>query len=295
MKKLIVMTGILAFVMSGSVFAGSSSCCTNGNANIYIKGTSQQYNNCGGQSGCLVVNGRQITFDKTDLQTKLKELIQKCKEEAIENSKWLNGWGTDKEPSTQATTKAPAAEKPTEATTKAPVTEKPTQATTKAPVTEKPTQATTKAPVTERPTQATTKAEKTTETTTAAVNVNQSMAQQVLTLVNNARAQNGLSALKLNNSLSAVAQKKAEDMKNKNYFSHTSPTYGSPFDMMRNAGITYKTAGENIAYGQKTANEVFNAWMNSTGHRQNILNKSYKEMGLGVTSGKVYWSQMFIG
>ena len=65
--------------------------------------------------------------------------------------------------------------------------------------------------------------------------------------------------------------------------------------MMRNAGITYKTAGENIAYGQKTASEVFNAWMNSTGHRQNILNKSYKEMGLGVTSGKVYWSQMFIG
>ncbi len=278
MKKTLLFTGILTLVMSTCVFAGN-------NSNLYINGTCRQYNNC---SGGIIVNGKYIEVDTTDLKTKINEFIQKCKEEAIQNSKWLTTEATTKptEKPTQATTKATVTEKPTEATTKTPVTEKPTKATTKAPVTEKPTQATTKAPVTE----------KTTEVTTNAPNVNNSMAQQVLNLVNNARAQNGLSVLKLNNNLSAVAQKKAEDMKKNNYFSHTSPTYGSPFNMMKNAGISYKTAGENIAYGQKTAQAVFNDWMNSPGHRQNILGKSYKEMGLGVTSGgRMYWSQMFIG
>ncbi|MDO5388086.1 MAG: CAP domain-containing protein, partial [Clostridia bacterium] len=67
-------------------------------------------------------------------------------------------------------------------------------------------------------------------------------------------------------------------------------------DMIKNAGISYKTAGENIAKGQKTAEAVFNAWMNSSGHRANILNSSYTQMGIGVTSGgTLYWSQMFIG
>ncbi len=322
MKKFVLMTSIVTIAMSASVFA-SEGCNSNVNCKVYINGTTQQYNYCSEHNNCMIVNGKHITVDTTDLKTKVNEFIQKCKEDAEENLKWLNKGTTEKqtqattktpvtekptkattkapvtEKPTEATTKAPVTEKQTEATTKAPVTEKQTEATTKAPVTEKPTQATTKAPVTEKPTKATTKApvtEKTTETTTAAVNVDQSMAKQVLDLVNNARAQNGLSSLKLNGSLSAVAQKKAEDMKKNNYFSHTSPTYGSPFNMMKQAGISYKTAGENIAYGQKTAQEVFNAWMNSSGHRQNILNKNYKEMGLGVTSGgRMYWSQMFIG
>ena len=121
------------------------------------------------------------------------------------------------------------------------------------------------------------------------------MASKLLNLVNKARNENGLSSLTLNSSLSNVAQKKAEDMKNNNYFSHTSPTYGSPFDMIKSFGINYKTAGENIAKGQKTAEEVFNAWMNSSGHRANILNKNFTQMGIGYTSGNTYWSQMFIG
>lgn len=140
--------------------------------------------------------------------------------------------------------------------------------------------------------------EQTTETTTKYVGStsnNSSMATQLLNLVNNARKQNGLKPLTLNSSLSAVAQKKADDMKQKNYFSHTSPTYGSPFNMIKNAGISYKTAGENIAKGQKTAQAVFNAWMNSPGHKANILNSKYTQMGVGVTNGTVYWSQMFIG
>ncbi len=85
-------------------------------------------------------------------------------------------------------------------------------------------------------------------------------------------------------------------MENNNYFSHTSPTYGSPFDMIKNAGISYKSAGENIAKGQKTAEAVFNAWMNSEGHRANILSSNFTQMGIGVTDGSTkYWCQMFIG
>ncbi len=93
-----------------------------------------------------------------------------------------------------------------------------------------------------------------------------------------------------------MAQIKAEDMRDNNYFSHTSPTYGSPFDMMKKYGITYSSAGENIAKGQKTPEAVVNAWMNSEGHRANILNESFTQMGLGYASDSTtYWSQMFIG
>ena len=80
--------------------------------------------------------------------------------------------------------------------------------------------------------------------------------QQVLDLVNAERTKRGISALTLDSNLSSVATKKSQDMVNKNYFDHTSPTYGSPFDMMKQFGISYRTAGENIAKGQKTPQEV---------------------------------------
>ncbi|MDP4084358.1 MAG: CAP domain-containing protein [Bacillota bacterium] len=120
-------------------------------------------------------------------------------------------------------------------------------------------------------------------------------ALQVIQLTNVERKKNGLAPLKADTSLSKVAQTKSNDMETKHYFSHTSPTYGSPFDMMRNFGITYSTAGENIAMGQPTAQDVVNAWMNSEGHRKNILNPSYTNIGVGFTSTGNYWSQMFIG
>ena len=119
--------------------------------------------------------------------------------------------------------------------------------------------------------------------------------KKVVELVNAERAKYGLSALKLNTKLSAVARAKSQDMKDKQYFSHTSPTYGSPFDMMKSFGITYKTAGEHIAMGYRTPEAVVEGWMNSEGHRANILNASFKEIGVGhVVSGN-YWTQMFIG
>ena len=122
--------------------------------------------------------------------------------------------------------------------------------------------------------------------------------QQVLDLVNAERTKRGISALTLDSNLSSVATKKSQDMVNKNYFDHTSPTYGSPFDMMKQFGISYRTAGENIAKGQKTPQEVVTAWMNSEGHRKNILNPNFTNLGVGIakdSKGTTYWTQMFIG
>lgn len=122
-------------------------------------------------------------------------------------------------------------------------------------------------------------------------------AQQVVNLVNKERATAGLSPLSANTNLAAVATKKAEDMRDKNYFSHTSPTYGSPFDMMSQFGIKYTAAGENIAKGQRTPESVMSAWMNSAGHRENIMSAKYNQIGVGYVTdskGNTYWVQMFI-
>lgn len=121
--------------------------------------------------------------------------------------------------------------------------------------------------------------------------------KEVVRLVNVERAKNGLQPLKENWELSRVARYKSMDMRDKGYFSHTSPTYGSPFDMMKSFGISYSTAGENIAMGQKTPADVMKGWMNSPGHRQNILSPSYTEIGVGYavnSKGSTYWTQMFI-
>lgn len=119
--------------------------------------------------------------------------------------------------------------------------------------------------------------------------------QEVLRLVNMYRAQNGLAALTLSDKLCELATLKAEDMVANGYFDHTSPTYGSPFEMMRQFGVTYSSAGENIAYGQRTPEEVMDAWMNSPGHRANILGESYTEIGIGIAVGSngIHWVQMF--
>ncbi|MCF6138448.1 SafA/ExsA family spore coat assembly protein [Pseudalkalibacillus berkeleyi] len=124
-----------------------------------------------------------------------------------------------------------------------------------------------------------------------------SIEYQVVQLVNDERAKYGLQPLQENWELSRVARYKSKDMIENNYFSHTSPTYGSPFKMIEDFGITYRSAGENIAAGQQTAEEVVNAWMNSEGHRKNILSSNYTEIGVGYAKGGNYghyWTQMFI-
>ncbi|MCM3773402.1 CAP domain-containing protein [Priestia aryabhattai] len=120
--------------------------------------------------------------------------------------------------------------------------------------------------------------------------------QKVVDLVNQEREKQGLKPLTLNKKLSDVARTKSKDMMEKGYFDHNSPTYGSPFDMMKQFGIEYTTAGENIAKGQQSPEEVMNAWMNSDGHRKNILNPDFTEIGVGYVKGDTtYWTQQFIG
>jgi uncharacterized YkwD family protein len=140
-----------------------------------------------------------------------------------------------------------------------------------------------------RPTTPTTPATPSTPSNTTA----STQAQQVLSLVNAQRKNAGLGALTMDSKLANVALVKAKDMINNNYFSHTSPTYGSPFDMMKQFGVTYRTAGENIAKGQTSAQQVMNDWMNSPGHRANILNSSYTKIGVGYYNGA--WVQEFTG
>ncbi|WP_339203698.1 CAP domain-containing protein [Paenibacillus sp. FSL K6-3182] len=117
--------------------------------------------------------------------------------------------------------------------------------------------------------------------------------QQVLQLVNSERSKSGLPALSMDGSLSKMALVKAQDMINNNYFDHNSPTYGSPFDMMKQFNITYSSAGENIAKGQPTPDQVMKDWMNSPGHRANILKSSFTKIGVGYYKGA--WVQEFTG
>lgn len=121
--------------------------------------------------------------------------------------------------------------------------------------------------------------------------------KEVFDLINAKRTAARLSALKVDAELQNVARAKAEDMVKNNYFSHTSPTYGSPFDMMKSFGVSYKTAGENLA-GNSSNTGAVNAWMNSEGHKANILNSSFNYTGVAVVKSSKYgkiFVQMFIG
>ena len=120
---------------------------------------------------------------------------------------------------------------------------------------------------------------------------------EVFNLINQQRTKNGLSALKIDSEVQNVARIKAKDMVNNNYFSHDSPTYGSPFDMLKSFKVSYKTAGENIA-GNSSNSSAVTAWMNSSGHKANILNGNFNYTGIGVVNGSKYgkiYVQMFIG
>ena len=118
---------------------------------------------------------------------------------------------------------------------------------------------------------------------------------EVIRLVNEIRQHNGLRPLAANCELSRVARYKSQDMRDNGYFSHNSPTYGTPFQMLSAFGLSYRTAGENIAKGYASPQAVVNGWMNSSGHRANILNASYTQIGVGYVSGGNYWTQLFIG
>ncbi len=111
--------------------------------------------------------------------------------------------------------------------------------------------------------------------------------QQLLNLINQTRKNAGISNLKIDSTLIKLSRLKAEDMSGNNYFAHTSPAYGSPFDMMKQYAVKYKAAGENIA-GNATVKGAFDAWMKSESHKKNILNKNFNYTGIGIVDSKVY-------
>lgn len=156
--------------------------------------------------------------------------------------------------------------------------------------TEQPQQAPEEASVQQNPSEQLSKKEQTAEST-----ILSEYELEVVELTNVERQKHGLAPLQIDEALSKVASVKSEDMAKQNYFSHNSPTYGSPFDMMKQFGISYRTAGENIAMGQRSPQEVVNAWMNSEGHRANILNSNFTHIGVGHASNGNYWTQQFIG
>lgn len=127
--------------------------------------------------------------------------------------------------------------------------------------------------------------------------IGKSIDDDVIRLTNAERARYGLKPLVPDGELSRVARFKSADMRDKNYFSHTSPTYGDPSNMIRHFGVSYRSAAENIAAGQRTAGEVVQSWMNSPAHRKNILNGTYTHIGTGYATGGDYghyWTQLFI-
>lgn len=127
-------------------------------------------------------------------------------------------------------------------------------------------------------------------------NVLTNQEQEMLRLVNEARTQNNVAPLAIDMELTEVARLKSQDMIDNNYFSHNSPTYGSPFDMMNDFGIEYVHAGENIA-GNQNVQSAHDALMKSPGHRENILNPNFTHIGIGIKKGSQYgniFTQMFI-
>ncbi|MGF9699224.1 MULTISPECIES: CAP domain-containing protein [Paenibacillus] len=225
------------------------------------------------------VSTYKATFKLTDAAS-LKTMLEKWMKD---NGITVSNGQVVKQPTAQ-----PETTKPTKPETTKPETTKPTQPTQE----EKPAATPTKKPENNGSTGNTSNTGNNTSN-----NSNESaqsdFAAQVVKLVNAERSKAGLSALASDSLLDKVALAKAKDMSNNNYFDHQSPTYGSPFDMMKQFGVTYSYAGENIAKGQKTPQEVVTAWMNSEGHRANILSKNFTKIGVGYFNG--YWAQEFIG
>lgn len=135
----------------------------------------------------------------------------------------------------------------------------------------------------------------TTAPSTGGGSADSSRAGKVLEITNAKRADAGCKPLKLNAKLNKAAQGHSEDMAAKDYFSHDSQDGRSPFDRMSDAGYNFGAAAENIAMGQQTPADVMDSWMNSAGHKANILNCTYTEMGLGYATGNgsPYWTQVF--
>lgn len=231
----------------------------------------------------VIVNGKEYT--DSDPKMILQDLINKY---GVNLNK-LNESPATKVPveTKPAETQAPVETSPP--ATEAPVETKP--AATKAPVETKPVA--TKAPVETSPPEPQAPVETSPPATEAPKSFNNSYANEVLQLVNNERANHGLPALSGDSKLTSAANKRAVEIVSN--FSHTRPNGTSCFTVFDEFGINSQTGGENIAYGQRTPSEVVTGWMNSEGHRANILSSKFGKLGVGVyeQNGVIYWTQLF--
>ncbi|TQS70611.1 hypothetical protein DX933_17785 [Ornithinibacillus gellani] len=262
-KKIGAVTALSAALLFGGAFQTSASAQaadTSANTTLYK----------------VSVNGGQWQqLDNFDIQSFIKQYVAKFQWKN-QNNNWKQEHSTQTEkPQAESKPVEKPAEKPVEKPAEKPEVEKPAQNQTQTPQPEKqPEQQ-------EKP-----------QAESSALN---QFEQEVVELTNKERANYGLKPLQIDENLSKVAREKSRDMAVNGYFSHNSPTYGSPFDMMKNWGIQYNSAGENIAKGQRTPQEVVNAWMNSEGHRANILNGSFTHIGVGYVENGNVWTQQFIG
>lgn len=110
---------------------------------------------------------------------------------------------------------------------------------------------------------------------------------QLTDKVNYVRKQNGLLPLRLNDKLSRAATQKANDMLQKNYWAHFSPTGTTPWFFINKNNYKYVYAGENLAKGYTNIDEVFSSWMNSESHKKNILSNNYKDTGFAMATGSL--------
>ncbi|WP_187442679.1 S-layer homology domain-containing protein [Rossellomorea vietnamensis] len=132
---------------------------------------------------------------------------------------------------------------------------------------------------------------------TLMLNKENDLLNEILRLTNVERSKIGVPLLKMSGEAEPVAMLKAKDLAENAYFSHTSPTYGSPFDMLRDFGVSYSLAGENLFAGSAEPSAAISSWMNSPGHRDNMLNPNFTHMGAGYAQGgpyRHYWVQIFI-
>lgn len=262
-KKVLALTLAATIALSStSAFAATTNCTTANynDINNVINKFISNYAKTGTQYK-VTVNGKEVDLNSVDW----KELLNN---------------NTTKTVAQKPATTQPVAQKPA-VTQTAPEKE----ASTPAPVKQETT--------TPAPAQTQAPAQTTTNNTTTAVS---SYEQKVVELVNVERQKAGLPALKLDTAMSNVARMKSKDMATNNYFAHQSPTYGSAGDMLTKYGIKWSAWGENIASGQKTPEAVVTAWMNSSGHRANIMSTNFSRIGVGYvtnSNGTPYWTQMF--
>lgn len=285
-KKFGTVAVLSAAILFGGAFSASADAQTNVKENVQYE---IHYS----------INGKQGTLEGEEAH----KLIQKVFDKLSDNGKldWMNiqeesndNQSNEKQPNEEGSAKEESNEQEN-TNTEQPATDEETeeQSAEEQPVKEeKPQEAEQpEAPAPSEPT----KAEEQPEEEQEQSEQLSAFEQEVVELTNAERAKQGLAPLEIDEELSQVAREKSSDMATNNYFSHNSPTYGSPFDMMNQFGISYQAAGENIAQGQTSPQQVVDAWMNSDGHRANILNGDYTHIGVGFVENGNHWTQMFIG